>query len=40
MAQENGKPLADARGEITYGASFVDWFVALALPALGRVGAE
>lgn len=24
-SQENGKTLADARGEIVYGASFVDW---------------
>ena len=26
MTAECGKPLAEARGEITYGASFVEWF--------------
>ncbi|MFH2057618.1 MAG: NAD-dependent succinate-semialdehyde dehydrogenase [Pseudomonadota bacterium] len=26
MTVEQGKPLAEARGEITYGASFVEWF--------------
>ncbi len=26
MTCEQGKPLAEARGEITYGASFVEWF--------------
>ncbi len=26
MTAEQGKPLAEARGEVTYGASFVDWF--------------
>lgn len=23
---ENGKPLADARGEVTYAANFFEWF--------------
>lgn len=23
---ENGKPLADAKGEVTYGANFIEWF--------------
>ncbi|KAL7417791.1 succinate-semialdehyde dehydrogenase mitochondrial precursor [Mrakia frigida] len=32
---ENGKTLADARGEITYGASFVDWFSAEAVRTIG-----
>ncbi len=26
MTAEQGKPLAEARGEVTYGASFVEWF--------------
>jgi succinate-semialdehyde dehydrogenase/glutarate-semialdehyde dehydrogenase len=26
LAREQGKPLAEARAEITYGASFVEWF--------------
>ena len=26
MTQEQGKPLAEARGEIAYGASFIEWF--------------
>jgi succinate-semialdehyde dehydrogenase / glutarate-semialdehyde dehydrogenase len=26
MTREQGKPLAEAKGEVTYGASFVEWF--------------
>ena len=26
MTAENGKPMAEARGEVAYGASFVEWF--------------
>ncbi len=26
MTREQGKPLAEARGEVAYGASFIDWF--------------
>ncbi|HZW11845.1 MAG TPA: NAD-dependent succinate-semialdehyde dehydrogenase [Noviherbaspirillum sp.] len=26
MTQEQGKPLAEARGEVAYGASFIEWF--------------
>jgi succinate-semialdehyde dehydrogenase/glutarate-semialdehyde dehydrogenase len=26
MTKEQGKPLAEAKGEITYGASFIEWF--------------
>ena len=26
MTAEQGKPLAEARGEVTYGSSFIDWF--------------
>ena len=26
MTAEQGKPLAEAKGEIAYGASFIEWF--------------
>ena len=26
MSREQGKPLAESRGEVAYGASFVEWF--------------
>jgi len=26
MTTEQGKPLAEARGEVAYGASFIEWF--------------
>ena len=26
MTSENGKPIAESRGEVAYGASFVEWF--------------
>jgi len=26
MTKEQGKPLSEAKGEVTYGASFIDWF--------------
>ncbi|MEO6118597.1 MAG: aldehyde dehydrogenase family protein, partial [Methylotenera sp.] len=26
LTAEQGKPLAEARGEVTYGASFIEWF--------------
>src|SRR5690348_12017978 len=26
MSREQGKPLAEARGEVAYGASYVEWF--------------
>src|SRR5471030_3538998 len=26
MTAEQGKPLAESRGEVTYGASFIEWF--------------
>ena len=26
MTAEQGKPLAEARGEVVYGASFIEWF--------------
>lgn len=34
---ENGKPLADAKGEVTYGASFIEWFAEEAVRAYGDV---
>ncbi|KAK4052096.1 hypothetical protein OIV83_002390 [Microbotryomycetes sp. JL201] len=34
---ENGKPLADARGEVNYGASFLDWFAGEAVRNYGDV---
>ncbi len=36
MTAEQGKPLAEARGEVTYGASFVDWFAEEGKRAYGR----
>ncbi len=36
MTAEQGKPLAEARGEIRYGASFVKWFAEEAKPRLRR----
>ena len=34
MTLEQGKPLPDARGEVTYGASFVRWFAEEGASAL------
>ena len=34
---ENGKPLADAKGEIAYSASFIDWFAGEAVRDTGDV---
>lgn len=34
---EQGKPLAEARGEIGYAASFISWFAAEAMRAYGEV---
>lgn len=31
LTAENGKPLAEAKGEIAYGAGFLSWFAAEAL---------
>lgn len=33
---ESGKPLAESQGEVTYGASFVDWFAEEAKRAYGE----
>ena len=37
MTAEQGKPLAEARGEISYGASFVEWFAEEAKRVYGDV---
>jgi succinate-semialdehyde dehydrogenase/glutarate-semialdehyde dehydrogenase len=37
MTSEQGKPLAEARGEITYAASFLDWFAEEGKRAYGEV---
>lgn len=36
MTEEQGKPLAEAKGEIVYGASFVKWFAEEAVRAYGE----
>ena len=36
MTSEQGKPLAEARGEVAYGASFVEWFAEEGKRAYGR----
>ena len=38
MTIEMGKPLAEARGEVTYGAEFVRWFSEEAVRVQGRYG--
>lgn len=37
MTTEQGKPLAEARGEIAYGASFIEWFAEEARRSYGDV---
>ena len=37
MTAEQGKPLAEARGEILYGASFIEWFAEEARRVEGRL---
>jgi succinate-semialdehyde dehydrogenase / glutarate-semialdehyde dehydrogenase len=37
LSAENGKPLPEARGEIAYGASFVEWFAEEAKRVYGDV---
>ena len=34
---ENGKPMADSKGEITYSASFIEWFAEEAVRDTGDV---
>jgi succinate-semialdehyde dehydrogenase/glutarate-semialdehyde dehydrogenase len=36
MTSEQGKPLAEARGEVIYGASFVEWFAEEGKRAYGK----
>jgi len=36
MTTEQGKPLAEARAEVTYGASFIEWFAEEGKRAYGR----
>lgn len=36
LTAENGKPLAEAKGEIAYSAGFVDWFQAEAVRPYGH----
>jgi len=36
MTAEQGKPLAEARGEVAYGASFIDWFAEEGKRAYGH----
>ena len=40
MTAEQGKPLAEARGEVVYGASFVEWFAEEAKRVTGDVMAS
>jgi succinate-semialdehyde dehydrogenase/glutarate-semialdehyde dehydrogenase len=37
MSTEQGKPLAEARGEVIYGASYIEWFAEEALRMNGEV---
>ena len=37
MTAEQGKPLAEARGEIQYAASFIEWFAEEAKRAYGEI---
>ncbi len=37
MTREQGKPLAEARGEISYGASFIEWFAEEAKRVYGDI---
>ncbi|RFU28957.1 hypothetical protein B7463_g7390, partial [Scytalidium lignicola] len=37
LTLENGKPLAESRGEVTYGASFLEWFAGEAERTYGEV---
>jgi succinate-semialdehyde dehydrogenase/glutarate-semialdehyde dehydrogenase len=36
MTAEQGKPLAEARGEVIYGASFIEWFAEEAKRVAGE----
>jgi succinate-semialdehyde dehydrogenase/glutarate-semialdehyde dehydrogenase len=40
MTLEMGKPLAEARGEVTYGGEFLRWFSEEAVRIAGRFGSN
>ncbi len=40
ISREQGKPLAEARGEVLYGASYVEWFAEEAVRAYGDIVPE
>src|SRR5699024_7764857 len=37
MTEENGKPLAESRGEVDYATSFIDWYAEEAKRTYGRL---
>ncbi|MBV1790453.1 NAD-dependent succinate-semialdehyde dehydrogenase [Marinobacterium sp. D7] len=37
ISREQGKPMAEARGEVAYGASYVDWFASEAVRSYGDI---
>ncbi|HLR43131.1 MAG TPA: NAD-dependent succinate-semialdehyde dehydrogenase [Pseudogracilibacillus sp.] len=37
MTEENGKPLAESRGEVDYAASYIDWYAEEAKRLYGRI---
>jgi succinate-semialdehyde dehydrogenase/glutarate-semialdehyde dehydrogenase len=37
ISREQGKPLAEGRGEVTYGATYVEWFAEEAVRAYGDI---
>ena len=37
ISREQGKPLAEARGEVAYGAAYVEWFAEEAVRAYGEI---
>lgn len=37
MSREQGKPLAEARGEVAYGAAYVEWFAEEAVRSCGDI---
>ena len=39
MTLEQGKPIAEAKGEVVYGASFVEWFAEEAKRVMGAIPA-
>jgi len=37
MTQENGKPLKESKGEIAYGAGYIEWFAEEAKRTYGEI---